>query len=690
MSTLIFRLKEGSDPATSGFMARLHERNDNEDELPELSQILVSISRSQHGVRNDLSSSNEHQGHTKEQLKSLSPSKGSAIRSLRTSPIRSKPSNNVETSSGDQQARIQKPLRLAHVNSLLLPTFSGLSRPSEKRDFATKRSQPKKHLRDIHGRTMAQKMDFTNLVADLRDALDLTEDDTSSENLSDFIVNDSASETDMEPPRSIKKYRSGSPRKPRRNLENNRAWNKDNRSRKPDPMPVTIDLISPDKKPVLSQKSVSGHVMHKINASPDDINDVDPFSNLRFSPPRSISPVKMTERGCLVTPPSSPSKPKLQSPTKSKPRIPPSPHRPSLDAFWSQDVINDWNDQYSPQKTPKLRRLFSVDEDDEGDISPSGSPRKSPLKSPAKKDKAAIERKRIFDKEKHDLATNFLEELDRTVANGQVVSLTAATGGIRIIWSKKLNSTAGRANWKREPIRTKDADGITSSTTYRHHAFIELAEKVIDDEDRLLNVLAHEYCHLANFMISNIKNNPHGKEFKEWAKKVSHAFADRNIVVTTKHTYAIAYKYIWACTLCGIEFKRHSKSIHPVRHTCGSCKGKLVQIQPAPRGGNGEGGKKAVSGYQAYVKEHYGRVKKANVGMGMGEIMVVLGKGYREEKEKRESEAGGTVTEVVDVIEMVGDGGGGSDAVEQSRAGADLDTVTRKLDFLSLKTGAAD
>ena len=35
--------------------------------------------------------------------------------------------------------------------------------------------------------------------------------------------------------------------------------------------------------------------------------------------------------------------------------------------------------------------------------------------------------------------------------------------------------------------------------------------------ERLVNVLAHEYCHLANFMISGIKNNPHGKEFKEWS-----------------------------------------------------------------------------------------------------------------------------------------------------------------------------
>ena len=125
-----------------------------------------------------------------------------------------------------------------------------------------------------------------------------------------------------------------------------------------------------------------------------------------------------------------------------------------------------------------------MDEESEGDISPSNSPRKSPIKSPAKKDREAIERKKVFDGKKHDLALAFLEELDQTTADGRVASLAASTGGIRIIWSKKLNSTAGRANWKREAIKTKNIDGSTSSTSYRHHASIELAEKVIDDEGK--------------------------------------------------------------------------------------------------------------------------------------------------------------------------------------------------------------
>ena len=133
-------------------------------------------------------------------------------------------------------------------------------------------------------------------------------------------------------------------------------------------------------------------------------------------------------------------------------------------------------------------------------------------------------------------------------------------------------------------------------------------------------------------MISGVKNNPHGKEFKSWATKCSRAFGDRGIEVTTKHSYAIAYKYIWVCenAECGIEYKRHSKSIDPAKHTCGKCKGRLLQIQPAPRKGAEAGGKK--SEYQEFVKREYERVRMANPGKGFGELMAVLGWEFRETK----------------------------------------------------------
>ena len=333
-----------------------------------------------------------------------------------------------------------------------------------------------------------------------------------------------------------------------------------------------------------------------------------------------------------MTPPSSPSKSRLQSPSK-RARIPPTPHRPSIDAFWSQEVINDWNDQYSPTKTPKSNRRnrFVILGDSDEDISPTAAPRKSPPKSPAKRDKATIEKGKLFNNRKHETASTFLAEVDKIITGGQVAQLAESTGGIKIIWSKKLSSTAGRANWRREAVRHRSPSGTISVGDHRHHASIELAEKVIDDEHRLFNVIAHEYCHLANFMISGIKNNPHGKEFKQWASKCTKAFKDRGVEVTTKHSYDISYKYIWVCTetSCGIEYKRHSKSIDPAKHTCGACKSKLLQIQPAPRKGQ-ELGKR--SEYQDFVKREYERVKREKPGAGFGEVMAVLGRDFREKK----------------------------------------------------------
>ena len=382
------------------------------------------------------------------------------------------------------------------------------------------------------------------------------------------------------------------------------------------------------------------------------------------SPPRSRSPHKIKIGRPNITPPSSPSKSRLQSPSK-KIRIPPTPHRPSIDAFWSQEVINEWNDQYSPRKTPATtrRNRFISLEDTDGETTPCSSPQKSPTKSPTKLDKAAIARRKAFNSQKHDIAAAFLAEVDQTITSGQVSQLAESTGGIKLIWSKKLSSTAGRANWRRETVRHRSSasssDGTTATaatpaTSVRHHASIELAEKVIDDENRLINVIAHEYCHLANFMVSHVKNNPHGKEFKAWAAKCTGAFGHRGVQVTTKHSYDISYKYIWQCSnpMCGIEYKRHSKSIDPGKHSCGSCKGKLVQVLPVPRKGQEggrEGGGKKRSEYQEFVKVGYERVRKGNPGMGFGEVMAILGREFREMKVKGKD--GGTRVVVQEVPE---------------------------------------
>ncbi|KAI7779130.1 hypothetical protein LA080_001292 [Diaporthe eres] len=364
----------------------------------------------------------------------------------------------------------------------------------------------------------------------------------------------------------------------------------------------------------VNSKTTSKKASKSRDITPSDL--ARPLSKLNIhdlKPPSSQESSSSIERPKTPTspPPQPPKTSGLVSPSKKIPRIPATPHHPNVATFWDQEFIDDWNDEHSPKK-----QLFIP--------SVGGSPSKK-QSSPSKKGEpsaAAIAKaaKKAFEQSKHELADRFLHELDTLITDGKISELSAATGGIRIDWTNKLNTTAGRANWKRETIKRKDGDtGAVTSVRYKHHASIELAEKVIDDEGRLLNVIAHEFCHLANFMVNGVTTNPHGKEFKAWAARVTSRFGGRGIEVTTKHSYDIDFKYVWECTACGLEFKRHSKSIHTDRHRCGACKSELRQTKPVPRGKPGK-----ESDYQKFMKEQMKLIKQENPASPQKDIMKMV------------------------------------------------------------------
>lgn len=334
-------------------------------------------------------------------------------------------------------------------------------------------------------------------------------------------------------------------------------------------------------------------------------------------------------------------------------------------------MVNEWNDRHSPVKklvSPKKQQwrdamsmmMSGMDlEDassDEAYTNPASSSKKKAPRPKSMRNEPLIEagptvkevrvQRKDFADRKDEIASSFLAALDETICSGTIGRMSETTGGIQVIWSKTLKTTAGRANWRREVIRLKTScTPPTYTTETRHHCSIELATKVIDESTRLYNVLAHEFCHLLTFMISEVRNNPHGAEFKAWGRKVSAAFADKGVEVTTKHSYAIDYKFVWECVSCGYEFKRHSRSVDTKRHSCGKCKGRLVQTKPAPRIGRvGKDGEGAKSEYQIFVKENFKHVKQDMAAQGldtqMGKVMEVVARRYREQKEaeKRESE----------------------------------------------------
>ncbi|KAI4125514.1 MAG: hypothetical protein LQ347_005363, partial [Umbilicaria vellea] len=468
-------------------MARLHEEKDSDDELPELSAV-IGLHRK---TDQELHSSTTTFGQEQRKIAAGRFDKNQIV----SLTVLAK--EGLATASHDEkQVKKQRPLKIAHVNTLLLPISSGPTETTKSVQKTSDDSDSEEPVRPTPRRVAKQQIDYSAFTSALSTALG-SDDDQSLDDLSAFIVRDSDSELDVKSSDSPRTYVRRSPKKL------SHAPKSTHGSTNIASQSEVIDLISPDKTGRVigyRESRTRGHhaptdTQEKRVSTTEELPatlrlSADPSLHLFItltsisSPSRLRSPTKKQEGVRFITPPGSPSKPRLQSPSKQH-RIPQSPHRPSIDAFWSQEVINDWNDQYSPKKTPKSergKRLFPVGEDEESDFSPTGSPPKSPQKTPHKKGKADAAKRKDFNAQKHDLATAFLQELDQRVANGQVASMASSAGGIHIIWSKKLNSTAGRANWKRETLRTKSADGTVTSTSYRHHASIELAEKVIDDE----------------------------------------------------------------------------------------------------------------------------------------------------------------------------------------------------------------
>ncbi|KAI9680751.1 MAG: hypothetical protein M1817_004191 [Caeruleum heppii] len=645
-------------------MARLHE--EDEDDLPDLATVI---------------------GGSKCRQGPVQQSKGEAIESTTTDSQHPVSSSNTgftttrtnafhhsrtRSNAGERSAAEEIETRIQHTP--LTSKTNGISPPASRfHIWETKipilaQAGYGKRMSPVRSAKKSINYRQPRIVSD-----DLSESEASPGDslgsLADFIVDDDSS-LDL-------RTSTRSQRKPLR-IRSEKSLG----SRQKDQSVGAVDLISPKRQ------DRKGPVKSVGRRSKDTLSSDDEEG--------AILKLKVGKSTRFLTPPSSPTRTNREvgSPAK-QPRIPPSPHRPSVDAFWSQETINEWNDQYSPRKTPLSERSRGwrrvIDDSDDSDVPPA-----SPRKTPRKKDRAAVENKRAFDAKKHDMAKTFLAELDDRLTAGQIGSLTATSGGIQLMWSRTLNSTAGRANWKRSVTKHRNPDGSHCSTTYRHIASIELAEKVIDSEDRLKNVLAHEYCHLANFIISGVKNNPHGKEFKAWAAKCSALFADQHIVVTTKHSYTISYKYIWACTnaTCATEFSRHSKSIDPTRHTCGACKSKLVQIQPVPRAatavgaGPGETAKPKPSAYQLFVKEHLADVRRAMApGSPQKDVMAEVGRRYRADKAAQADEAKGEKARTGSSNLTDGASERNRRKEREERRGTgdeDLEAVSRKLDFLTL------
>lgn len=171
-----------------------------------------------------------------------------------------------------------------------------------------------------------------------------------------------------------------------------------------------------------------------------------------------------------------------------------------------------------------------------------------------------------FHSVREESAKRLLKLLDDEVFGGRFLGSDPVC--ISLEWNNRFWRTAGVTRLKR-----------TGPSRQQKFAAIELAEKIIDNMDRLYETLAHEMCHAAAWIIDNCLSPPHGVVWKSWVKKVEawdNEHANGTLRIGTYHEYQVQWKYWYACQKCSSGVGRFSKSVNTERSRCGSCGGKLV------------------------------------------------------------------------------------------------------------------
>ncbi|KAJ3363659.1 hypothetical protein GGF32_003695 [Allomyces javanicus] len=248
--------------------------------------------------------------------------------------------------------------------------------------------------------------------------------------------------------------------------------------------------------------------------------------------------------------------------------------------------------------------------------------------------------RRHFAKHRDQLARAAYAEFNAQAFGGRLPE------NLPIVWSARLNTTAGRAWLSSVPVRQPVApvakaggavpQGVTHSDGKVYLAWIELSTKVLDSELRMRSTLLHETCHVAAWLLDQTRKPPHGATFQKWGDRATRAFPA--LPVTRCHLFEIHFKYTYVCTECNeVAAKRHSKSLDTTKYRCGHCRGALEL-----RTTNGTVAKaRAPSAYQVFVKATMPVVRAelatAGVAPTHGEVMAEVATRWAVEKARMQA-----------------------------------------------------
>ena len=262
-------------------MARLNNLIDSDEEFPSPTKLLNSSRTAKRGEPSRSTGSPKKEQGKDGIPKEASGKKDSPTCSLDEIQLSKSPRKISRVARNEPQARKQKSLKVAPINSLLHPLPSNSFGPLSKEIFQTEQDSTEPP-RMTPGRNAKKNVDFKKFASDLRNRLD-SDEERSFDDPSDFIEGDSAS--DLEPSRLFKKkYR----KIPKKAAEGDDANRKSEQSEPPEQKkqePIMIDLTSPRKPsehtleidPGKSKDSSPGG-----NVGSEDLFSEDPFATLKL------------------------------------------------------------------------------------------------------------------------------------------------------------------------------------------------------------------------------------------------------------------------------------------------------------------------------------------------------------------------------------------------------------------------
>jgi predicted SprT family Zn-dependent metalloprotease len=156
---------------------------------------------------------------------------------------------------------------------------------------------------------------------------------------------------------------------------------------------------------------------------------------------------------------------------------------------------------------------------------------------------------------------------------------------IDLAWSRRLTSSVGMFVSRRGPRPRRNQDGLRPPTKREIRLSLPLLQQVRQrseyGEQEIVNTLAHEMIHQWQYDILRRRPN-HGADF---LRKMTEINRDGALAITVYHSLQqevlALTQFSWRCRQCGRLYRRQRRTIQPLRHHCGVCRGSLEELSPS-------------------------------------------------------------------------------------------------------------